>query len=104
LSFRRKPESRMMKRRNSCPDNYGLIGNLADAFCAQRPYFRATSLLFRRNGNSESKGGQGTILSCREYKDHVRKELIRTRREEGMIRFFYPSATPNNKLSLVRSL
>jgi hypothetical protein len=27
LSFRRKPESRMIKRGNSCPDNYGLISN-----------------------------------------------------------------------------
>jgi len=32
--------------------------NQADAFSAQCPCFRATSLLFRRKGNRKSDGGQ----------------------------------------------
>jgi hypothetical protein len=32
--------------------------NWADAFSARRPYFRATSLLFRRKEMKKSEGGQ----------------------------------------------
>jgi hypothetical protein len=63
-----------------------------------------SSGFFSAKGSFLKNWGGRAILSCREYKNHVRKELIRTRREEEMTRFFYPSTTPNNKLSLVRSL
>jgi hypothetical protein len=36
-----------------------ILNNWADAFSAQRPCFRATSLLFRRKPNRNSEGGQG---------------------------------------------
>jgi hypothetical protein len=37
--------------------------NWADAFSAQRPYFRATSLLFYRKENNRSEGGQGKWIA-----------------------------------------
>jgi len=36
----------------------GWISFPADAFSAQRPYFRATSLLFRRKEKNKSEGGK----------------------------------------------
>jgi len=47
-----------------------------------------SSGFFSAKGSFLKNWGGRAILSCREYKDHVRKELIRTRREEEMTRFF----------------
>jgi hypothetical protein len=42
----------------------GWISFPADAFSAQRPSFRATSLLFRKKERTKVKGGKGDLWQC----------------------------------------